>query len=119
MTPTASVGKMTVRTTRSSVASDVAYRLRIDTAIRELLADTDTVEPSGVLIIRRLTLLAQRGRQAGLDQLAALRRAAARPGRGPIDPSAEAVFFDDEAELLACLTRDVIDGRTANCWWWR
>lgn len=34
-------------------------------------------------------------------------------------PAAEAVWFADEAELLACLARDAGAGRLAERWWWQ
>lgn len=34
-------------------------------------------------------------------------------------PAAEAVWFADEAELLACLARDTGAGRLAERWWWQ
>jgi hypothetical protein len=89
--------------------------------------------PSAVVCVRRLAdplpgaLGLRRGgvrpspaweRAAGeaLDRLA---RSAARPARGPVPPSAEAVVFADPAELLACLAADWCDGFHAARWWWR
>lgn len=44
---------------------------------------------------------------------------AARPARGAVPPSAEAVLFADPAELLACLASDVARGSALAHWWWR
>ena len=45
-------------------------------------------------------------------------RTAARPAAGPVGASAEAVLFADDAELLACMLRDLLDGTFARAWWW-
>ena len=44
---------------------------------------------------------------------------AARPARGAVPSSADAVLFLDRSELLACLACDWIDQRAADRWWWR
>jgi hypothetical protein len=44
---------------------------------------------------------------------------AARPGFGPVPPSAESVLFDDLSHLLAWLGRDVADRVASMRWWWR
>jgi hypothetical protein len=43
---------------------------------------------------------------------------ASRPARGPVPANANAVFFADRAELLACLARDWCAGHAAALWWW-
>ncbi|MBA4175718.1 MAG: hypothetical protein C0505_04035 [Leptothrix sp. (in: Bacteria)] len=51
------------------------------------------------------------------DPLAALLRGAARPALQPaVGAAVAAVWFSDEAELLACLARDTLAARDA--WWW-
>ena len=69
-----------------------------------------------VLIVRRLAV-AGGDRVAARARLETLQRQAVRPADGPVDPHAEAVVFADEAEALCCLTRDVVNGRTAR-WYW-
>lgn len=54
--------------------------------------------------------------RAAVAQLAS---AAARPARGPVPASADAVLFADRAELLACLARDWCDDLFHSSWWWR
>jgi hypothetical protein len=73
-----------------------------------------------VLIVRRLRLDGFRGDEAR-DRLAALCRRAVRPALAAtgITPGAEAVWFRDEAEALACLTADLISGSAASRWYWR
>jgi hypothetical protein len=43
---------------------------------------------------------------------------AARPAFGSVSQSAEAVFFADQAELLACAARDACRG-LLDAWWWK
>jgi hypothetical protein len=51
-------------------------------------------------------------------QLDDLYQAAVRPASGFAARSALAVVFRDPAELIACLTRDFLNGALAGCWWW-
>ena len=47
---------------------------------------------------------------AFVDELERARRRAARPAIGAVPASADAVLFADEAELLACLAHDALEG---------
>jgi hypothetical protein len=106
-------------------------------SVGRLLAGADlrppAMPPSAILVVRRMTD-PQPGRMAaGLrattvrrewerrarEQLADLYRRAARPARGLVPDSAEAVCFADESELLACLARDIRSGVVGQRWWWR
>lgn len=71
-----------------------------------------------VLVVRRLSVSVDDPLEArrALDEL---RRRAARPALGPVDPRAEAVEFSDEAEALRCLSEDLADGVARHRWWWR
>jgi hypothetical protein len=60
-----------------------------------------------------------RWRQTTVAVLDSVTRGAARPARGPVPATAEAVLFADESELLACLALDWCRGRFAERWWWR
>jgi hypothetical protein len=44
---------------------------------------------------------------------------AARPARGYVADSVDAVIFDGPAELLACLARDLRANRGFTHWWWK
>ncbi|MBV8899869.1 MAG: hypothetical protein JOY92_07130 [Verrucomicrobia bacterium] len=57
----------------------------------------------------------ERAAESSLDRFY---RSAVRPAAGPVSLSAEAVWFEDYAEMLACLARDFAAGRTLG-WWWR
>lgn len=54
--------------------------------------------------------------QGSIDEL---RRRAARPVVDAVSPTAEAVWFADRAELLACLAKDWRDGTLLSRWWWQ
>ncbi len=53
------------------------------------------------------------------ETLRAQGRAARRPWSDDAAADAEAVWFEDEDELAACLVRDWLRGRIAQRWWWR
>lgn len=57
--------------------------------------------------------------RAVTESLTDLAGRAARPARGGATADAEAVIFDDRAQLLACLAIDWCRGSLASCWWWR
>jgi hypothetical protein len=57
--------------------------------------------------------------QALRDELDSLAHRAHRPARERVPLSAEAVLFDDSAELLACLASDLCNGVIGERWWWR
>jgi hypothetical protein len=71
-----------------------------------------------VLIVRRLVLAGPDPADA-CRRLADLRRTAARPALGWVDPYAAAVLFADEAEAMACLTADLMSGAAGGRWWWQ
>jgi hypothetical protein len=85
--------------------------------------------PHAVLVIRRAT--AGRGVALGAhvsravlerevrEQVSALWRRAARPFRGRVSESAEAVLFADEGEWLAALALAVARGEVGRHWCWR
>lgn len=109
--------------------------LRLRLGVERLLAAADLVgrrlPPAAVLVVRTLhdplpgrvdvsrvgpdRVWEQRVR----DHLDDLLLRAARPGSGPVDPSAPAVLFADRAELLACAWRDLRHTGRAGSWWWR
>ena len=89
--------------------------------------------PESILCVRHfhdplpgtLLLGVRRGRAVRQWQAAAnaaltrLYRQAHAPAHGPVPPSAQAVLFRDQAEVLACLTRDWLTGRVLGRWWWQ
>lgn len=54
------------------------------------------------------------------DVLAPRLRGAVRPAMGTSPgPACDAVWFADEAELLACLAQDSVRGQMGHRWWWQ
>lgn len=107
------VGRLRVRGARR--AADPAGAVRQVEALQlSARAETD----HGVLVVRRLVVVA--GDRSGAQRtVAELRRRAARPVAGRVDAHADAVLFADQADLLRCLTLDVLDGSHARAWYWR
>ncbi len=44
---------------------------------------------------------------------------AIRPHKGRLSGSSKAVVFSDQAELVACLCHDIIEGSANQKWWWK
>ena len=64
-------------------------------------------------------MAARRWAQGVAARIEAAGGGAARPALGPVPAACTAVWFADQAELLACLARDVARGIAAQSWWWR
>ncbi len=111
----------------------LALRLRLGSTLSAADLQPPGLPPAAILLVRHLrdplpggltsgrVLVGppaewQRATSSVLERLA---RQAARPALGPVPPGAEAVIFDDQAELLACLARDWIEGSVPPHWWWR
>lgn len=106
------------------------WRRRVSQALERVTLQP-SLPPQAILVVRRLAdpqpgaLLAggagsqrrawERATQA---RLAGYWRRAARPARETVPPSAEAVWFADAAEWLACLSWDLHQGLAAGRWWW-
>jgi hypothetical protein len=105
------VHRIVVRNNRPGTSA----RAQAETLLR---AAAPTGADHSVLIVRRL-VLAGTDRRYARDRVAELRRHAARPASGWVDPGAEAVVFSDEAEALACLTADLASDEAGQRWYWR
>lgn len=53
------------------------------------------------------------------ERLDSVYKKALRPHKGRLSGSSKAVVFNDQAELVACLCRDIIEGSANHKWWWR
>lgn len=107
------------------------WRRQVRSALRRASLQM-TLPPRVILVVRRLSdpqpgaLLGQQGALAisawereARDRLYRLWRAAVRPAYEAVPPTAEAVWFADEAEWLACLSRDLHHGVAGSRWWWQ
>jgi len=120
-TGTAALRKVTLRSADREA-------LRVRRGFERAVATVDW-RPAGlptgaILLVRRLTAMTDDSVQAPFGERVtqALRRHADRARRPWIErdvADAEAVFFADEAELVACLARDWLRGLVADRWWWR
>ena len=117
---------------RSDDGDRVALRLRTARALQAADLVPAGLPPAAVLVVRQLTDPMPHRFGAGRvrprsEWERAVRRtieAAARTARRPdeagrIDPAADAVLFEDEAQLLACLIVAVVHGRAGSSWWWK
>ena len=116
------VGILRVQRPAALPLGDPALRLRVERQIGMLALRPARLPEGAVLIVRRLAMRMNVGAShaplAGrvLDDLLAR---AARPVLTPVPAAAPAVLFADTAELLACLTRDVLQGRLRQRWYWQ
>ncbi len=76
--------------------------------------------PAAVLVVRLACAPLQAlSPHSTNDPLAALARRAVRPATaGRVGAAVDAVWFADDAELLACLARDAMGGLLPLQWWW-
>jgi hypothetical protein len=117
---------------RAAAREPVIARLAAETIAAEAAAALPPLPPQAVLLLRRLALalppralerlpdarLRVQLSSATRGALAAAAAGAARPALGAVEAQVDAVWFGDEAELLACLACDGLDGRLDR-WWWR
>ncbi len=107
-------------------------RNRIVEALSSVELRPVSLSPSAILIVRHLddpmpsewSLSSFGGASenwqiAVREQLEWCYRHAIRAGNGANYHEADAILFDDEAHLLACLSRDIYHGIATRRWWWR
>lgn len=116
----------------SRARDPLATRVRLAAMFSSATLAPPGLAPSAILIVRKLRdplpgrmaaagsswWLSPQWQGAVQAQMAGLMRQALRPLRGAPDGAAEAVLFDDEAELAACLVRDWLQGCAVQHWWW-
>jgi hypothetical protein len=122
-----------VRSRRRYSDGDLAVKLRVSHLVESVDFEPHELPPAATLIVRRFAdpmprflrsdasalVPASAWERAARSGLADLARVAARPVRDAVPPNANAVFFADEAELLACFSRDLLHGEAHSLWWWR
>ena len=107
-------------------------RLRLGSLLDRLDLQAGRPGSSAVLCIRRfedpqpghLSLeggqaLPQAWESSARQAVERLASGAAHPAHEVVPASANAVLFNDRAELLACLAADWCSGETQNRWWWQ
>lgn len=112
----------------TAAATAPALRLRAERHLAALDWRPPGLPPAAVLVVQRVAgpglqtdrpLPSPEWRERVQRQVADLYRRAVRPASAAVPPNAAAVLFSDEAELVACLTADVLAGRAAERWYWR
>jgi hypothetical protein len=111
----------------------LSLRMPFDRALSAIELQPSFLPPSAIAFIRQLrdpkpglmqtedgraSIALEWGRAVAAAVEQVLRRAA-RPAAEPVPANAEAVFFADRAELLACLAADWCDGTAITRWWWK
>jgi len=117
---------------RGAVPDPQTARLRLENLLGAADLRPRSLPASAIVCVRRLSAppLALGRRHGGAQSPHAWGRAvagtlerlaagAARPIRGPVPPTAEAVVFADRAELLASLALDWGRQLIPTRWWWR
>jgi hypothetical protein len=121
------------RSRRPSGDSGVAVGLRVSHLLGTVDFEPTGLPPAAILIVRRFrdpspgdfqsdprALLPGAGwQQAARAGLSDCYRTAAKPVREAVPPGANAVLFADQAELLSCLARDLLQDAASSRWWWR
>ena len=112
--------------TRGSARDALGLRLAAERALAGLSLAPAALPDAAILCLRRVqaradlqqALQGRAAREASVQaQANAAWSSAARPARGPVSAASAAVWFADEAELLACLAKDLLHG-SAQTWWW-
>ena len=109
-----------------------AIELRVGALVRAADLAPPAMPSRSILIVRRFgrglprthahhcrALPPVEWQRAVSDCLGALASRAVRPARGPVADDCEAVWFEDRAEMLACLAADKLAGGAAKRWWWQ
>ena len=130
--PQASIEHLTLRYRGTAADANVpALRLRMERLLRNIDLQPSGLPPGALLIVRKLhslqdslplftAALSQAQWASHLrTQIAILYRTAARPALNPVAPDVASVLFADAAEMLACLTRDLLDGHVWQRWYWQ
>jgi len=109
----------------------LAARLSVERILGRA-ANVSSLPPSAILCVKRVrdplpgsirlttsAAVTARWTQSLHETLAEMARRAVRPARGGAAADADAVLFDDRAQLLACLADDWCSGQIGARWWWR
>lgn len=122
------IGHVTLRLSPGSAPSErPAWGRRVERAFASADLAPRGMPPHSILIVRRLDdplpgVLLSAARRWGDDargELERLWRRAYRPARSFVSADAEAVWFADWSEWLACLSLDLYHGVAHLRWWWQ
>jgi len=111
----------------------LAIKLRVSHLVGSVDFEPAGMAPAATLIVRHMrdpipralwsdaqaVMPSRQWEHAARLRMSEIARTAVRPSYGAIPSAANAVLFADEAELLACFTRDLLSGAAYSRWWWR
>ncbi|MFO0444092.1 MAG: hypothetical protein ACK50F_07425, partial [Betaproteobacteria bacterium] len=107
----------TVTTLRRARVPAGAPRTGLQRWLAELDPQHHGLPPEAIVVVRRLSARLAALEGAGADPFAIALRQAVRPAREHfVGAGVGAVWFADQAELLACLTRDALGGVLGQAW---
>ena len=120
-------------TARGAVRNEPAFKLGLSSVLSNATCNAMNMSPNEILIVRKVNdpmpgklsahaqqYLPDREWQSAVNnQLNKIYQSAEKQKKGILPGEAEAVVFADTAELLACYTSDIVNARTAQCWWWK
>ncbi|MFN7937153.1 MAG: hypothetical protein U0R19_27765 [Bryobacteraceae bacterium] len=115
-----------------AVPNPAGLRLRLEHLLSTANLEAAGLPPQSILIVRRLhdplpgellrdassVVAPARWQHAARAQLDTVARSASYPADQFVPASAHAVIFRDQAELLACLAMDIVQGTVRSRWWW-
>lgn len=118
---------------RGATLDPLVTQLRVENLLSATRLHPTGLPPSAILCVRRLrarlsgslqlrhagTTTPEAWQQAVTSKLDQLVRRAARPALGPLRTDADAVIFEDRAQLLACMASDWCEGTFHTRWWWQ
>lgn len=122
-----SIRRLKVRTGRKDEAS---LKRRVSQRVQSMNFRPAGLPPSAVLMIRRIDdplpgLLdaaesehRDKWNRAFQNQLNDIYRSAYHPKNALVKTDARAILFQDPAQLIACVCKDIASGTLVNQWWW-
>jgi len=122
-----------VRTTPRHSGDFLALKLRASHLVEGIDFEPRNLPPGATLIVRRFDDPLPHGlrddesalspapawERAARSALGEIVRHAVRPAFDFVPATSNAVLFLDDAELLACFSRDLLHGAASSIWWWR
>jgi hypothetical protein len=106
------MGELTVGLLRTHGGTAAQARSRAESTL------SDVPVPRELLVVRRVVLRADGHGRRAAGAFDDARRVAVNPRTQPVPRDCAAVLFADDAEMLACLTRDALRHRL-DAWYWR
>ena len=123
----ATIGHLKLRS-RTADTNVPALRLRTEHLLNNIDLQPRGLPPGSLLLVQKVyvsmplsssTSPQSRWAEQLHAQMETLYRTSARPALGPVPSNAASVLFTDVAEMLAYLTRDLLNRRAWQHWYWQ